>query len=339
MARQEAVTIRARVPASSANLGPGFDIFSVALESPYLEVDLTPAPSGTRRIIVEGVDGAEKEADPRFNSAGIALEALAADRGKPNGYVLRIRGNIPPTKGLGRSGAEAVGAILCADRKFKLGIRGVGLVQMAGRAEPSNHLDNVSAAALGGFNIVTRTSAGQQEVTTIRPPKELGVAIVVPNVEKPSTEAARKVVPAQIRIAEHVQTVGQAARASAAFARGDVQAILETLPWDGVVEPARANHGLYGAGVDAGYLWEEKKMLLEKFNVAETISGAGPAKALWYSISQDHNRKRKNRVGTIQPAIALVTERLRSLGHEVQDLFVTRPSSKGAEIITHPRRR
>lgn len=338
MPSRESVKVRARVPASSANLGPGFDVFSVALESPYIEIDFSLAPSGTRRIIVEDVHAAEIDTDPSLNAAGKALSALTDTFGKPEGYVLRMRGKIPPGKGLGRSGAEAVGAILCADRKFKLGLNGLQLVQMAGNAEPSHHLDNVSASALGGFNIVTRTPTGGSDVvTTIHPPKDLGVAVLVPTVEKPSTEAARRLVPAQVKMPEHVQAVGHAARIAAAFAKGDIHAILDAVPWDGIVEPARALGGLYG--VEFNHLWEEKRMLLDKYHVAETISGAGPARALWYSISEDHNQRRKNKVGTIQPAIALVTDRLRTVGYEVREVFVTKPSSKGAIIVPSPMRR
>ena len=328
------MTIGARVPASSANLGPGFDVFSVALESPYIEVHLAPAPSGTRRIIIQGAHAAEIATDPNLNAAGKALAAVADTFGKPDGYLLRMKGEIPPGKGLGRSGAEAVGAVLCADQKFKLGLSGLQLVQMAGKGEPSHHLDNVSASALGGFNIVARGSVGGHEaVTTIPPPKDLGVAVLVPTVEKPSTEIARRFVPFQIQTKEHVRAMGHAGRISAAFAQGDVRAILETVSWDAVVEPARANGGLYGAGVDSIHLMEEKRILFEKFHVAETISGAGPSRALWYSISEDHNRKRKNNLGTIRPAIELVRSRLRTLGYEVQEVFVTKPSSKGATVI------
>lgn len=322
------------MPASSANLGPGFDVFSVALESPHIEVELATAPSGTRTIVIEGVHASEIDNDPNLNAAGKALSAMADTFGKPDGYVLRMKGEIPPGKGLGRSGAEAVGAVLCAVRRFKLRLNALQLVQMAGKAEPSHHLDNVSASALGGFNIVTRSAAGGREaVTTIVPPKDLGVAVLVPTVEKPSTEVARRLVPFQIQTTEHVRAMGHAGRISAAFAQGDVPTILETIPWDGVVEPARANAGLYGAGVDANHLLEEKKILLKKFHVAETISGAGPSRTLWYSISEDHNRKRKNNAGTVQPAIEFVTDRLTSLGYEIQKAFVTKPSTKGAIII------
>ena len=339
MAKQESATVRARVPASSANLGPGYDIFSIALESPKLEVEFASASSGSKKITVKELDGGEHEVLPSQNSAGIALSALAAAQGKPDGYTLRISGKFPPAKGLGRSGAEAVGAIFCANSKFKLGLKGSRLVEMAGRAEPSNHLDNVSAAALGGFNIVTKTAIpANQHITTLPPPRDLGVAILIPNVRKPSTASARQVIPMQIQTAEHVQAASHVARISAAFAKGDVQGILESLPWDAIVESARANAGLYGTGVGSAYLLEEKKLLLEKFHVAETISGAGPSRALWYSISEDNAHKRKDRAGVIQPAIEFVTDRLKSLGHHVDDVFVTKPSSKGAVIISNPRR-
>jgi homoserine kinase len=185
---------------------------------------------------------------------------------------------------------------------------------------------------LGGFNIVTRNAAGGNDVvTTIRPPEDLGVAVLVPTVEKPSTEAARRLVPSQVKMPDHVQAVGHSARIAAAFASGDVHAILDTVPWDGIVEPARAVGGLYG--VEFSHLWEEKRMLLRKYNVAETISGAGPSRALWYSIAEDYSSKRRNNIGTIRPAIALVTARLKAVGYEVREVFVTKPSSKGARII------
>jgi homoserine kinase len=314
-------------------LGAGFDVFSVALESPCIEVKFTPAEVGTRTIIIEGAHASEINTDPDLNPSGKALSALSDEFGKPEGYVLRIGVGIPPGKGLGLSGAEAVGAIVCADRYFNLGVKGRALVNIAAKAEPSHHMDNVSASALGGFNIVTQDSFREIGPITFPPPKDLGLAVLVPNVEKPSTEAARQLVPSQVQRAEYVRSIGHAARVSAAFAKGDVRAILEALPWDTIVEPARADGGAYGKGIGSGFLLAEKKILLEKFHVAETISGAGPSRALWYSISEDIKRRRKDKMGTIEPAIALVTDRLRSLGHEVLEVFRTRPSSKGATII------
>ena len=70
---------------------------------------------------------------------------------------------------------------------------------------------------------------------------------------------------------------------------------------------------------------------------AETISGAGPSHALWYSLSEDQNTRRKNSVGLIQPAIELVSTRLGALGHSVREVFITKPSSRGATIHYSPK--
>jgi homoserine kinase len=329
-----ASTVRARVPASSANLGAGFDVLSIALESPRIEIELRVATPGRRAIEVDGAYADEVSTDPSLNAAGKALSAVSERFVRPDGYLLRISANIPPKKGLGLSGAEAVGAILCADRIFKLGLKGRSLIEMAGEAEPSHHLDNVSASAFGGFNIVTRSPIGAPpEITTILPPNDLGIALLVPNIEKTSTEDTRQLLPLTVPTTAHIQSMGYVARISAAFAMGDVKGILETLPWDEIVEPTRADSGVYGKGIDSRFLQDEKKLLLERFHVAETISGAGPSRALWYSISEDLKRQKKNKTGLIQPAITLVSDNLKSLGHEVREVFLTRPSAKGATII------
>lgn len=334
MAVKKLVLVRAIIPTSTANLGPGFDVFSMALETPRLKMKFEPAPPRVKRIIVEGVQAGEINTDPNLNPAGKALSALADKYGRPEGYILRVMSDAPPSKGLGVSGAVAVGAVLCANQSLNLGLKGRALVDIAAKAEPSHHMDNVCASAFGGFNIVTRNSIdGSEAITVFSPPKDLGLAILVPDVEKSSTEATRELVPSLIQTVDHVRSMGLAARISAAFAKGDTQAILETLPWDNIVEPARADGGAYGKGVDSKFLFEEKKLLLSKFHVAETISGAGPSRALWYRLPEDRIQKRRNHVGIIQPAVALVTKRLESLGYETREVFMTRPSSKGAAII------
>jgi len=330
---------RASVPASIANMGPGFDVHAIALRSPRIEVELAKAPSGSRTVEVKGVYARETTTNPNLHASGRALDAVFKEFGEPRGYVLRIEVNIPPRVGLGLSGAEAVGAVLCASTGFHLGLSRKDVVRIAAEAEPMQHMDNVAASALGAFNIVTRTPCNKQrEITTIMPPEDLGVAVVVPSIEKTSTEATREVLPVTVPRKHYVESMSFASRISVAFARGDVSALIETLPWDPVVEPARAAAGVYGNGINPNFLQEEKKLLIEKFHVAETISGAGPSRALWYSISEDRSKKTKDEAGLIKPAIELVSNRLASLGHSVRQVFVTKPSSKGA-IIMHSNRR
>ena len=154
--------------------------------------------------------------------------------------------------------------------------------------------------------------------------------MVVPNIVKASTEAARQVLPESVSREQYVRNMGYVARISAAFAKSDIRTIIQTLPWDGFVEPTRAEAGSYGRGVDSKFLREEKEILLKDFHIAETISGAGPSCALWYSLSENNKSLRKRKGSLIDGAIEQVSTRLQSLGHNVEEVFITKPSVKGA---------
>ncbi|MGA2789727.1 MAG: hypothetical protein ABSF00_03045 [Candidatus Bathyarchaeia archaeon] len=324
--------VTAKVPASIANLGPGFDVHSIALQKPSIEVTLAKDTSGSVTIHAIGQFRQEVTTNPEFHAGARALRNLHKLFGVAASYALQIRVDIPPRKGLGLSGAEAVGAVLCANQIFKLGLDMPSVARIAATAEPSHHMDNVAASALGGFNIISRTSVEEQQITTYRPPIDLGVALVVPNIEKASTEATRQSLPETVSREQYVSCMGYISKISAAFVSCDVNAIIETLPWDPTFEPARAEAGCYGKGVNAQFLREEKKMLLKEFHVAETISGAGPSRALWYSISENRRLRRKRHESLIDSAIERVSTRLRLLGHDVQQVFVTKPSIEGATI-------
>ncbi len=332
--------VTAKVPASIANLGPGFDVHSIALQKPMIEVTLAGAPNGSHEIKITGPYAKEVTANATLHAGAKALETMHAQFGKPEGYALRIKVEIPPRKGLGLSGAEAVGAVLCANRLFKMGLDIQSVARLAATAEPSHHMDNVAASALGGFNIITHAPLTEHpEIMTYPPPADLGVAVVVPKIEKASTEATREVLPTTIPRDNYVRSMSYVAKISAAFASSNVNAIIETLPWDPTFEPARADAGCYGKGIDAQFLQEEKEMLLKEYHVAETISGAGPSRALWFSLSQHRHVRKKKQTSPIDLAIKQVSNRLGSLGHEVREVYLTRPSAKGAVILSRSKAR
>ena len=331
--KREISSVRAHIPASSANMGPGFDVNSIALQTPHLEMQVALRPSGSRIITMTGTFGRDATTDPDINAAGKALDNFLSFFRKSAGYHVKIKAEIPPRKGLGLSGAESVGAILCANRLLNLRLPPKKIVEFAAVAEPSHHMDNVSASALGGFNICyTHPLNRQVNFITIFPPTDLGVAIIVPDIEKKSTEDTRHLVPLTVVKEKYVASMSYIATVSAAFARNDVNAIIETLPWDFVVESARADGGAYGKGVTAEFLREEKQILSQRYHVAETISGAGPSRALWFSRHEDAKAKRRNHLGLIAPAVEVVSERFESLGHKVEKVYITRPSGKGAAI-------
>jgi homoserine kinase len=325
--------VTAKVPSSIANLGPGFDVHSIALQKPSIEVTLAKATPGSVTIQATGLFCQEVTTNPEFHAGARALKSLHKLFGVAESYALHIKVDIPPRKGLGLSGAEAVGAVLCASQIFKLGLDMPSVVRIAATAEPSHHMDNVAASALGGFNIISGLSVEGQQITTYRPPVDLGVALVVPDIEKTSTEATRQSLPGTVSREQYVSCMGYVSKISAAFVSCDVSAIIETLPWDLTFEPARAEAGCYGEGINAQFLRDEKEMLLKEFHVAETISGAGPSRALWYSISENRRFRRKRHYSLIDSAIERVSTRLRLLGHDVREVFVTKPSNQGAVII------
>jgi homoserine kinase len=331
------IIARVSAPASVANLGVGFDVHSIALEHPQIQLHLESAPRNVRKIEVNGPYANDTTTDPNLNAAGRALDTLYEEFGKSHGYVLTIQVNTPPKVGLGLSGAEAVGAILCATVGLELDLSREEVARIAAKVEPMQHMDNVAACALGGFNIVACNPVnGKPRITTIPPPADLGVAIVVPSIIKPSTMSNRQLLPNTTSREKYVESIGYASTVTAALANHDLDTLLETIPWDPFVEPARAAAGAYGNGVTPDFLHSLKSELFEKFHVAETVSGAGPSHALWYSLSEDQNKHEKTGVGLIKPAIEHLSGRLGILGHSVREVFITKPSCKGATVHPFP---
>ncbi|MEM2909847.1 MAG: hypothetical protein QXO01_02100 [Nitrososphaerota archaeon] len=320
MRRRNAVTVWA--PSSSANLGPGFDVLSIALKEPSLRINLSTNGGDGIKLTLKGKYGEAIRANPEAHSGCKALRALMAKYGVDEGFEMVVHVDIPPRKGLGLSGAEAAGAVVAANELLTLALSKDELVHYASYGEPEGHLDNVSASVCGGFNIVVRDYvSGMPHVYSFKPPSDLGVVVIIPNVEKKSTEDARRAVPTLIYKSDMVGNVSRVAAVSAGFVTGDVESILKNIVWDTVVEKARADSQVYGNGIDWRFLEEEKLHLFKKYGIAETISGAGPSRILWYSISR-HSQ-------VVENALGYVVDRIKELGYDVEATFKTRPSEKG----------
>ncbi|MCS7135510.1 MAG: hypothetical protein RMJ14_02000 [Nitrososphaerota archaeon] len=321
MVRRDAVTVW--VPSSSANLGPGFDVLSIALREPSLRVSLSLTDGDNIKLVLKGKYGEILKTDPEVHSGRKALRKLMDKYGIDEGLEMVVYVDIPPRKGLGLSGAEAAGAVVAANELLSLALSKDELVHYASYGEPEGHLDNVSASVCGGFNIVVKDYvSGMPRVYNFRPPPDLGTVVIVPNVEKKSTEETRKAVPTFVHRGDVVGNVSRVAAISVGFVTGDVDCILRNIAWDTVVEKARADSQVYGIGIDWRFLEEEKLYLFKKYGIAETISGAGPSRILWYSISR-HSQ-------TIDEALGYVVDRIRELGYDVEAIFKTYPSRIGA---------
>src|SRR2546428_506268 len=141
-----------RAPATIANVGPGFDVFALAIHGPRDEVAIRPAEEDS--LAVEGVDAEGIPTKFSENTAGIVIDALRAATGISQPLRVRVRKGVPSSRGLGSSAASCAGAALAYLKAFpsssSLGAEGFIQAAVAGEAAVSGrHYDNVAAALLG----------------------------------------------------------------------------------------------------------------------------------------------------------------------------------------------
>jgi homoserine kinase len=246
-----------RVPASTANLGPGFDVLAAALAL-HLEVTVR---EGEGFAVVTDLDV------PRDRSN---LVVRGFERLHPvDGMEFTIRSDIPLSGGLGSSAAAIVAGLMAADHMFELDADVLGLA-----AELEGHPDNVAAAVRGGF-VICRDGG----VARFEPPLGLEAVVVVPS-EPVETSAARAALPADVPLADAVFNVAHAATLTLGLATGDWDLIAAGLA-DRLHQPHRASlyprsASLVAEAVSLGAL-------------GATISGAGPTVLLWCRYEQTGN--------------------------------------------------
>ena len=207
-----------KVPASSANLGPGFDALGLAL-GVYLECRFRPSA----RLEIR-VSGREAEAIPtgEDNLIWQTAQRVAADVGEPLAPIeLEIYNDIPIGKGMGSSAAALTAGVVIADHLLGLGWKPLRILDEAARIE--GHPDNVSACVLGSIVASAIDSGGAARAVRLDLPARFGVAVVVPDFDLP-TAKARSVLPDSYSRADAVFNVQRAALLIAALATGTISA-------------------------------------------------------------------------------------------------------------------
>ncbi len=238
-----------RVPASSANLGPGFDVLAAALAL-HLEVEVVETGSFA---VVTDLDVPRD----RDNLVVRAFERLHP----ADDFEFRIASKIPMSGGLGSSAAATLAGLLAADHLFELDADILGLA-----TQLEGHPDNIGAALEGGFVIC----AGER-VHRFEPPMGLEAVLVVPH-EAVRTAQARAAVPATVPISDAVFNVARASLLVRGLSVGDWDLISAGLE-DSLHQPYRAR------------LYPRSAELLGRVRqlgaLGATISGAGPAVLVW----------------------------------------------------------
>ena len=241
-----------RVPASSANLGPGYDVLAAAL-SLTLELEVEEAGEFFVHSDVPGVPA------DRTNLCVRAFERLhPADE-----LAFHVRSEIPVAAGLGSSAAAIVAGLAAADHLYELD---APLFELG--AEIEGHPDNVAAALYGGFVIC----AGNGEAPVrFDPAPGLEGVVAMPAHEVPTTEA-RAALPEEVPLADAVHNVGHASLLLLGLARDDFSLIGRGLA-DRLHQPRRRH--LYPRSM------ELVEHATELGAVGATISGAGPTVLFW----------------------------------------------------------
>jgi homoserine kinase len=207
-----------RVPASSANLGPGFDALGVAL-GVYLECRFRASD----RLAIQ-VRGRDSESIPTGAENLIWQTALAVAENARlpiSPIELCIHNEIPLGKGLGSSAAALTAGVVIADCLLDLGWKPLRILDEAARLE--GHPDNVAACVLGSIVASAIDSGGVARAVRLELPPRFGIAVVVPDFVLPTTKA-RAVLPTCYATADAVFNVQRAALLIAALATGSTSA-------------------------------------------------------------------------------------------------------------------
>jgi homoserine kinase len=243
-----------RVPASSANLGPGFDSFAAALA---LHTEVEVVETGRFAVVTDLAIARD-----RRNLVVRGFEKLHA----PDAFEFRITSQIPLSGGLGTSAAAYVAGLLAADHLFELDADVLALA-----SELEGHPDNVAAALHGGVVVCADGVA-----TRLQPPTGLEAILVVPY-EPVRTREARAALPAQVPMADAVANVAHASLLVLGLAQGDWDLVGRGLA-DRLHQPYRA--GLFPRSMEIVARAPQLGAL------GATISGAGPTVLVWCHYEQ-----------------------------------------------------
>ena len=256
-------SVRVRAPATSANLGPGFDALGLALSLHDMVEARTDRPGLT--VEVAGQGEASAQAGEKHLVVRAMRETFGLLDGQPPGLALRCANRIPHGRGLGSSAAAIVSGILAARALADGGaarLSAGAVLRLASELE--GHPDNVAACLLGGLTIAWTGDGGARAtrlspLTTIVP-----VAIVAP--EPLATEAARDVLPESV---PHADAAANAARSAL------LVAALTSAPGDLLEATRDWLHQPYRAGVMS--VTADLVRRLREGGVPAVVSGAGPS--------------------------------------------------------------
>ena len=250
-------TVHVKAPATTANMGPGYDCLGLALDIwNTLEVEVL---RGGEPVVEITGQGANELGTGRDNLVYRAIEFLFRDAGEDMPVIRVTCDNaIPLARGLGSSAAAIAGGLVAANSLCSQEYSANDLLEMAATIE--GHPDNVAAAVLGGMQLVItdQTDQGSRLYTVpVNVPPELHAVVFVPQV-RISTEDARAILPLKVPLGDAVHNIGRVGLLVAAMATNHPE-YLTVATQDRLHQPYRqplfpAMKVIFQAALDAGAL-------------------------------------------------------------------------------------
>ncbi|MGI0021215.1 MAG: homoserine kinase, partial [Nitrososphaera sp.] len=218
----------AAAPCSTANLGPGYDVFGLALDALQDTVKITAGKDsggGPGRILMTILNSETAiPVEVENNSAGLVVKKMAQDFGIRNGLRVTVKKGIPAGYGIGSSAASAAAAAVAFKSLYNLKIDTDAMVEYAAEGEVASagtkHYDNVSASLLGGF-VISCVAGSRRNFIRIAPPKDLVLVVAIPSsvpVPERKTQLARSVLPKEVPLHDVVRNVASASTIVAGIA-------------------------------------------------------------------------------------------------------------------------
>lgn len=255
------MTFSVTVPATTGNLGPGFDCLGAAL-SIYNCFEFSLAEEF--KINATG-NGADKVAKNKSNLVYQSLEKVydKIDRRRPI-VQINIQTEVPLARGLGSSATAIIGGLMGGNLLAGEPLSPMEILQLA--VEMEGHPDNVAPAMLGGCQLATTTKTNVWEYCLITWHKKIAIALAIPDFEL-STAKARQVLPKQVNLKDAIFNASHLALLTQALTHGKGQ-MLETALQDRLHQPYRQSL--------IPHMEEVQKAATQAGAYGSVISGAGP---------------------------------------------------------------
>src|SRR5919106_6572923 len=256
--------VKVLVPATVANLGPGFDALGIAVRM-HLEIDIEPRRDSVD-IMVEG-EGAETLPSDETNLVIRSMNTFFDHVGRrPPGFAVHVKNPIPLGSGLGSSAAAVVGGLFAARSVTSQTVPQADMIELATSLE--GHPDNLMPALLGGLVVCYRSQDGDEMRSFRLVPSARLVPILAVPAEGFSTAEARKALPADVAFSDAQFTASRAALLVAAMSEGAGRDVLAEAMNDRLHEPHRLKLMPETAAVHAE---------LRSAGLAVALAGAGPS--------------------------------------------------------------